>query len=179
MGDSDPPSTLNAHIGQGFQLHYTANDALHMTMSMSSGGSNDFERQTKERPSLPFHQLECEDPISASNTPLFMRLPKELLGQIASFLPRECLNAFAGVNHGCRFLARAIQFEHLNLDYSVVSIIDSLSSEKTRPVRGLNGHRLALGSFVSTFKDENHQIYVLPATQARPFDALRTPPGRA
>lgn len=152
MGDLNTLLTLNAAIGQEFQLDYTAHDILNITMPVFSGTTDKFERQAKERPPLPFHQVKWEDRVSETDSALFTRLPIELLERVVSLLPRGCLNTFAAVNHDCRLLARVIQFEHLNLEYSNLEIIQSLSSEFFKAASGRGRQWLALGPCIRRLK---------------------------
>ena len=132
---------------QEFQLDYTGKDALHMTMSIFSGMSNEFELQLSERPPLPFHQLKQGAPISATSSPLFTCLPIKLVERLVLLLQTECLSTFARVNRDCRLLARAIQFEHIHLKYRDVDmeIANTLSHESAPSATGPDNPSLDLG----------------------------------
>lgn len=154
MEDADNPTARNSSIGDEFRLDYNPRDALLMSMTTFSGGTNEFELQPRARPPLPFDQLGDEKSISLTDRSPFTLLPTEIRERIVLLLPKSCLTAFAGVNRECRLLARAIQFEHLDFYYTDVDsdIVSSLSREAINRASDRGDQRLNLGPCICRMK---------------------------
>lgn len=142
---SDDHESLFATDGPTWTWHHI----FGLTMPSFSGSVNVYETGSRSRPPLPLDKLLEGHPPVAAESPLFARLPIEVLTHVLSFLPADALLSFAMVNSDCRQIARSVWFETVVFDYdfdSAFGLSEVLGKELSPPRLGACVRRLVVAT---------------------------------